>query len=182
MPSSDEPGSDVRRIKTFSSALIAAEELAWTSVTAEHQNETSLDTIAMANNIAYYADGLDVYYGYMWKWEDGGGDLIERIYSAAETEDETLSQKANDETERSEPYSPPRKVWPFLKYITSHDNSYAMPHNNVANPSISFYQGLLGRLKMLSQGFSDDSEPISIFGLRCEALTCHQKLYDLNKR
>jgi len=84
--------------KSFSSALIAAEDL------AAQQPAGPIDDIAIANNIAYYADGLDIYYGFVWKWEDGQGDLIERIYSAAETENEDL----NESTERSEPYSPPR--------------------------------------------------------------------------
>lgn len=66
----------------------------------------------MANNITYYADGLDVYQGFIWKWEDGQGDLIERVYSAAETEDQlmVIEDPAKDTTDRSEPYSPPRKV------------------------------------------------------------------------
>ena len=97
----------------FSSTYLAAEELVWANVTAQNQNGYAQDTIAVANNIAYYADGLDVYYGYTWKWEDGWGDTIERIYSAAATVDEMLvpeDDDENDETQHSEPYSPPRKV------------------------------------------------------------------------
>ena len=85
----------------LSTALIAAEDL------AAQQPAGPIDAIAIANNIAYYADGLDIYYGFVWKWEDGQGDLIERIYSAAETENEML---APEDAERSEPYSPPRMV------------------------------------------------------------------------
>mmetsp|Transcript_41622 Transcript_41622/g.88689 ORF Transcript_41622/g.88689 Transcript_41622/m.88689 type:complete len:1018 (+) Transcript_41622:150-3203(+) len=90
--------------KTFASPLIAAEEL------VVEQPTLPIDTIAVANNIAYYADGLDIYYGYIWKWEDGRGDSIERVYSAAATEDQMLTpEEMTDSTGRSEPYSPPRK-------------------------------------------------------------------------
>lgn len=87
-------------------ALAAVEDLVLNHL------HTELDSIDMANNITYYADGLDVYQGFIWKWEDGQGDLIERVYSAAETEDQlmVIEDPAKDTTDRSEPYSPPRKV------------------------------------------------------------------------
>mmetsp|Transcript_2329 Transcript_2329/g.5088 ORF Transcript_2329/g.5088 Transcript_2329/m.5088 type:complete len:1009 (-) Transcript_2329:214-3240(-) len=104
----------------FSSPLDAAENI------AAEQPGVAIDTVAIANNIAYYADGLDVYYGYVWKWEDGKGDLIERIYTAAATEDQMLAPgERDDPTERSEPYSPPRK-------------------------------GLLGRIKLPTAGVDDN--------------------------
>jgi len=80
--------------KVYSNVLAAAEELALSITSKQQDDENSpisqepLDIIAVANNITYYADGLDVYYGYTFKWGDGRGDLIERIYSAAETEDQ----------------------------------------------------------------------------------------------
>jgi len=104
----------------FSSPLDAAEKI------AAEQPGGAIDTVAIANNIAYYADELDVYYGYVWKWEDGKGDLIERIYTAAATEDQLLApEERDDPTERSEPYSPPRK-------------------------------GLLGRIKLPTAGVDDN--------------------------
>ena len=97
--------------ETYPSALIAAEELA-----AEQPEGTVHDTIAMANDIAFYADGfvssLDVYYGFIWKWETGE-DLFEQIYTAAAETEEQRSppeEVADDVAERSRPYSPPRKV------------------------------------------------------------------------
>ncbi len=96
--------------ETYPSAFIAAEEL------ASEQPSGVYDTIAMANNISFYADGfvssLDVYYGFIWKWENGQ-DLIEQIYSAAaETEEQRspLEEVVDDLAERSGPCSPPRKV------------------------------------------------------------------------
>ncbi|KAL9180826.1 hypothetical protein ACHAXT_011279 [Thalassiosira profunda] len=68
--------------RVFSSALIAAEAL------AAEQPAGPVDIVATANNVGYYADGLDVYHGFVWRWADGQGDFIERIYSAAETEDQ----------------------------------------------------------------------------------------------
>lgn len=111
----DGPGSKVfsfgqeamtPSMKSFPSALEAAEEFAL----QQPMGGDPTDDIAMANNIAYYADGLDVYCGFVWKWEDGNGDTIERIYSAEETVDQMIAEEVvNDSTERSEPYSPPRK-------------------------------------------------------------------------
>ena len=95
-PSHGKSGGDTR---IFTSAYTAAEELV-SSISGQYPNE--LDTIALANDIAYYAEGVDVYYSYTWKWGDGRGDLIERIYSAAEIE-----ARAVNDAERSVPYSPP---------------------------------------------------------------------------
>ncbi|KAL7541515.1 hypothetical protein ACHAXR_012564 [Thalassiosira sp. AJA248-18] len=141
----------------YSSALIAAEELA-----AQQQPSAAaepINTIDVANNIAYYADGLDVYYGFVWKWEDGNGDLIERIYSAAETEDQLQLEEnekeeaANDLKRRSGPYSPPRKG--FL--------------GRLKIPTVTVDD--LGRLHFATVA-ADDNEPFSIFGLRCGAPVC----------
>jgi len=126
----------VAGVTTFPNALSAAEDL------VAQQPTGPVDTVAIANHIAYYADGLDVYHGFFWKWGDGNGDSIERIYSAAETENDMLSKESvtvTETTERSEPYSPPRT-------------------------------GLLARLKIPST-LIDDSEPISIFGFVCGSPT-----------
>mmetsp|Transcript_15672 Transcript_15672/g.35149 ORF Transcript_15672/g.35149 Transcript_15672/m.35149 type:complete len:108 (+) Transcript_15672:1775-2098(+) len=45
------------------------------------------DVFDMANNIAYYAEGSDVYAGYIWKWADGNGDTIDRVYTGEESDD-----------------------------------------------------------------------------------------------
>ena len=108
--------------KVYSNVLAAAEDLAISIAlsTQEQYPQEPLDTVAVANNITYYADGEDLYYNYSWTWGDGHGDTIERIYSAAETEDQMLLQPepqevANDTKDQSEPYTPPRKV--CLKHI-----------------------------------------------------------------
>lgn len=90
-------------------ALVASEKL----IMNDQSSSTTepIDAVSIANNIGYYADGLDVYQGFTWRWEDGKGDLIERVYSAAETEDQLMVEaKEGDSMERSEPYSPLRKV------------------------------------------------------------------------
>lgn len=100
--------------KVFTTALMAAEALIL-EMTVQHPGEP-LDAFDVANNIGYYSDGLDMYLGCSWKWSDGEGDLIERIYSADPTVDPMMvagaaaAALANDAAERSEPYSPPRKV------------------------------------------------------------------------
>jgi hypothetical protein len=89
--------------KIFSSALEAAEELALNIPSAQCPSE--LDVISLASDIAYYADGVDMFYGHTWEWNDGRGDLIERIYSAAETEAHVVNG-----AESSVHYSLPRKM------------------------------------------------------------------------
>jgi hypothetical protein len=131
-----ESGGDDR---IFSSAYTAAEELA-PSISGQHPNE--LDTIALANDIAYHAEGVGVCYGYTWKWGDGRGDISERIYSAADTE----ARAAVNDAERSVPYSPP----------------ISMSH------VIRSCEGIFGRLK----SHLDENEPFTIFGLRCAAPGC----------
>lgn len=103
--------------KVYSNVLAAAEDLAISIAlsTQEQYPQEPLDTVAVANNITYYADGEDLYYNYSWTWGDGHGDTIERIYSAAETENQMLLQpeqgEANDAKDQSDqPYTPPRKV------------------------------------------------------------------------
>ena len=46
------------------------------------------DVFDMANNIAQVFKGPDVYAGYIWKWADGNGDTIDRVYSGEESEDQ----------------------------------------------------------------------------------------------
>ncbi len=131
-----ESGGDNR---IFSSAYTAAEELA-PSISGQHPNE--LDTIALANDIAYNAEGVDVFYSYTWKWGDGRGDIFDHIYSAADTE----ARAAVNNVERSVPYSPP----------------ISMSH------VIRSCEGIFGRLK----SHLDENEPFTIFGLRCAAPGC----------
>jgi len=45
------------------------------------------DVFHMANKIAQYFKGSDVYAGYIWKWADGNGDTIDRLYSGEESDD-----------------------------------------------------------------------------------------------
>ena len=114
--------------KVYSNVLAAAEDLAISIAlsTQEQYPQQPLDTVAVANNITYYADGEDLYYNYSWTWGDGHGDTIERIYSAAETEDQMLQPEprgvANDTKDQSEPYTPPRKV--CLNHIWLHVQFY----------------------------------------------------------
>lgn len=138
--------------KVYSNVLAAAEELAL-SITSKQQDDKSspisqepLDIIAVANNITYYADGLDVYYGYTFKWGDGRGDLIERIYSAAETEDqegfpvvvekvEGLAVAVEDQPE------PQRKVCSMMcHFVCSYDTSLL-----ILLPLLAYLTGMFWR-------------------------------------
>ena len=97
--------------KLFPNALMAAEDLAINA--SKQKRKTPIDSIALANTITYYADEGDIFYGYIWKWEDGRSNLPVDIFSSAEKNDIRTSLPvvvANDTMERSEPYSPPRKV------------------------------------------------------------------------
>ena len=80
-------------VDVFSSAMAAAEDLASKSIgqaaalKGPTTSEVVIDIYALAGDVAYYAEGVDVFRGFRWQWHDGGGDTIERIlYSAAETE------------------------------------------------------------------------------------------------
>ena len=149
--------------------LSAAEDI------AAQQPAEPIDTIALANNIAYYADGRDVYYGFFWKWADGQGDSIERACSAAETgngkslEEETFPEgggmTADESTERSEPCSPPRTVSAVARTFSRS----GIPLEHRAHSTVlcrSPTQGLLGRF-LKPASLADELEPISIFGLSC---------------
>ena len=88
-------------------ALLAVEELSYGSLIIQHAE--AIDDIVIANNIAGCAEGLsDKSYGFYWKWEDGGSDFI---MEQQKTNTPLLVESSSiDRTDRSNPYSPPRKV------------------------------------------------------------------------
>jgi hypothetical protein len=101
--------------KTFSNALVAAEELAVTQ--SKQKSNTPIDSIALANIISSFADKDDnniIFYGYTWKWQDDRSSLSVDTFSSVKLIDLKASPPGevvtNDTMERSEPYSPPRKV------------------------------------------------------------------------
>lgn len=100
--------------KLFPSALLAAEELlAGNPSKHKSNNPIAMDSIALANTITYYADEGEIFYDYIWKWEDDRGSLPVEVFSTAErlgASPPPGEVVANDTMERSEPYSPPTKV------------------------------------------------------------------------
>jgi len=130
--------------KTYSSPLIAVEELSFGSKTVKHSQ--SIDDIAIANNIAGCAEGFAKQaYGFYWRWEDwGGDDLVDQPFlpSSVGAKSSNANQRKNNsngKNDASKALSPPRR-------------------------------GLLG---MLTQSNNvDEDEPFTIFGFKCGAPMC----------
>ena len=104
------------------------------------------DVFDMANNIAYYAEGSDVYAGYIWKWADGNGDTIDRSYSREESDDlEEVKRLASSS-------AVPSRIQAMLDKVKE-----------------------MSALRVKEKGDGED-EPTSIFGFVCGANMCGQVL------
>ena len=118
-------------------AYAAAEETMWSQT-------GHFDVFDMANNIAYYAEGSDVYAGYIWKWADGNGDTIDRVYSGEESYDlEDVKRLASSS-------AVPSRIQAML------DKVKAM------------------RADLVKEKDGKEDEPTSIFGFVCGANMCGQ--------
>lgn len=137
----------------YSSALAAAEDLVLRIGSGRRTYDDELDIYALAGDVAYYADGADVFLGHTWRWDDGRGDLIERMYSAAETE---------------------------ARVVVSNDAGCGpLPVSSSFPPSP---EGMLSRLiRKCREGMidvlgsatrHDEDGPFTIFGLRCAVPSC----------
>ncbi len=152
-------------VDVYSSALAAAEDLALRSIgkaTQEGPSSEVTDVFALAGDIAYYAEGVDVFRGHIWRWHDGGGDAIERIYSAAETEAAAAATQQQRQQKQ-------RRVI----VVANDSEECTIPRaSKMSNLIRTCREGMIGRV-LRPRGLDDeDCEPFTIFGLRCATPLC----------
>jgi hypothetical protein len=150
-------------VDVFSSALAAAEDLASRSIGQAAQKSPTnevIDIFALAGDVAYYAEGVDVFRGHIWRWHDGGGDSIERIYSAAETEAATQQQQQQQQQR-------------VVVVVANDSEVRTIPRASKMSHLIrTCREGMIGRVLRPRGHDDEDYEPFTIFGLRCATPLC----------
>ena len=134
--------------KVYANPIIAAEDISFSNMS--HSNST-IDEIAIANDIASSAEGLPggESHGYIWKWEDGGRVAIDDVQSEVQEEERNTSHEF---------------------FAGTGKQSRVEGSNDSSSSTAPKHRGLLGKLGNFVSVLDD--EPISIFGFRCTAPKC----------
>jgi len=133
--------------KVYANPIIAAEDISFSNMSCSN---STIDEIAIANDIASSAEGLPggESHGYIWKWEDGGRVAIDDVQSEVQEEERNTSHE----------------------FFAGADKKSRVEGSNDSSSTSPKHRGLLGKLGNFVSVLDD--EPISIFGFRCTAPKC----------